>query len=162
MFQNPGSKSSMSNSLQSFFITAHLLAKGFWQLQFMCIKSPTFMLNLIDGCGISNCVETLQMDFLGILVYATRTDSISSDFCGQPAPFLCSTRPVSINFLCHDRMVGLADSSLPYLCLKFYWDGISDFISINQDMHQAFTCGVFIFINCTFAAEFKKFCLNPK
>ena len=47
----------------------------------------------------------MRINFLGLLVYATRTDSISSDILGRPAPFLCSTLPVSINFSCHAQMV---------------------------------------------------------
>ena len=58
------------------------------------------------------------MDFLGLLVCAASTDLISSDVCGWPAHFLCCTLPVSINFLCHHRMVNLANGSFLCLCLK--------------------------------------------
>ena len=34
-------------------------------------------------------------------------------------PFLCSTLPFTINFLCHDRTVDLAGGPLPHLRLKF-------------------------------------------
>ena len=37
--------------------------------------------------GICNCLEAPLMEFLGLLVYATRTDSISSSGVrGRPAP----------------------------------------------------------------------------
>ena len=47
--------------------------------------------------------RSLRIDFLGLLVYATRTDS-TSDIGGWPAPFLYNTLPVSINLSCHARM----------------------------------------------------------
>ena len=79
-----------------------------------------------------------------------------------PAPFLCSTLPVSINFLCHARMVGRASGFLPYLRLKFRYAWMSDFVSINQETHWAFSCGVLIFMNSTFATKFKNILLNHK
>ena len=56
---------------------------------------------------------------------------------------------------------GLAGGFLPYLRLKFRCAWISDFVSnINQETHWAFSCGVLIFVNSTFATKFKNILLN--
>ena len=100
------------------------------------------------------------MDFLGVLMYAACTDSIStSDAQGLPAPFLCCTLPSSINFLCNDGMVDLVGGSFSYLRVKFRWAWMSYFVCINQETHWVFFFVILIFINCTFATKFKRFLL---
>ena len=79
------------------------------------------------------------MSFLGVAVYATSTDLISSyDVSSRAATFLCCLLFVCISFLCLDRMVDLASDSLRYLPLKFLLVCMFAFVSINQETHWAF------------------------
>ena len=82
----------------------------------MCIKSQISMQNFVNsGAWDLQLGRSLRIIFLGLLVYATRTDSIfSSDVGGRPAPCLCNTLLVSINFSCHARMVDRAGGLLRY------------------------------------------------
>ena len=44
--------------------------------------------------------------------------------------------------------------------LKFHCAWMSDFVSINQETHWAFSCRVLIFMKSTFATKFKNILLN--
>ena len=96
------------------------------------------------------------MNFLVLLVHAAHAVLISSSmFEVSELLFPCNTPPFSINFLCGDRMVNLAGGSFPYLRLKFRWRCL-------PSSAMGFSSGVLIFINSTFAAKFKRFCLTPE
>ena len=45
------------------------------------------------------------------------------------------TRGTFAGLSCHDPIADLAGGSLPYFCPKFCCARMSDFVSINQEMH---------------------------